>query len=320
MKKCYLLLLVVCMSAFVGARPTLRGFPVGKVNEVDRVNSTVSVDLGAKDGVFRGMTFSVVGEGGRQQALITIRDVSDDRSTSEKMQRGSVDDVMVGMGARLVFTPEVSMLISARKKDTAQAYKGFIAQFPASRFIPDLLLLLPADRLSGIDPEYYAAWKAYTKESFEAYIKRHPAGAFAGLAVDEIKKIEAYDTEQERQKKQDTEKAAAYEAESKRREELEEKMRYMTEMQQKDEFVGKLTNNSSSTVRFEFQPPSNLAPVTVEAGASADVRHPSGSYEYKVYAVEENPEFAPPDQTEPPQPVKEGTVDIELDLWELSYP
>ncbi len=66
MKYLRFFLLILMAVVLMGARPTLKGFPVGTVMAVDRDAGTVSINLGEKDGVLPGMTFLVVNDAGHR--------------------------------------------------------------------------------------------------------------------------------------------------------------------------------------------------------------------------------------------------------------
>jgi len=314
----FIALVLICLFALVGARPALRGNPIGKVVDVDKRARTVLVDLGARDGVLKGLKFSIVGRRGSQVALVVAKDVREDSFWSETLPTDDMDGIFDGMEVRWVLTPETSMLIGSRRKNTAGAYRDFIRYFPGSAFLPELVRGMPEPMLKDVDPEFYTAWKAYTREAFGDYIKRHPGSGLAMLAEAEIKSLGAYDAEQEKIRQERAKRADAYDAEQKRREAVEDKAKSLNDMAGRKEMMGKLVNNSNRAVRFVFQQPSDLPPETVQANSSMDVRHPSGSYAYKVFSIDENPSTALPGAE--PAPLASGNVDIVFDFWEVAYP
>ena len=318
MKYLYIVLTALCLSALTGARPAVMGHATGRVTAVDNKAGIVSVDLGKTDGVIKGLKFAVLDRKGLQVATVVAKDVYADLFWSDKIPHALFDRMDLDMEVRWVLTTETAMLLDARKKNTTEAYRNFLKFFPASKFLPELIKDMPDSMLEQLDPDYYRAWKTYTKESLREFVKRHPHSGLKGLAESEIKSLEAYDAEQKRLIKERAERAEAYEAERKRREEIENRVKSMSEMASRKEMMGKLTNNTDKPVLFVFLPPSDLPPETVMAKSKTEVRHTAGSYSYKIYAVEDKPAPAVPG-TEP-VPLKEGTVDIQYDFWELAYP
>ncbi|HEX9861558.1 MAG TPA: hypothetical protein VGB23_10155 [Nitrospirota bacterium] len=319
----FAVLVALCALMIAAARPVVRGYPVGFVKDVDKAAGAVSVDIGARDGVLKGLTFSVVDKKGHQVALVTADEVYDDLFWSSPRKAPEISKVVPGMQARWVFTPETASLLAAKRKDTPDAYREFINAFPASSFIPELVRLLPEDMLSALDPEYYAAWKSYNKDSFLEYADRRPGTGLANAALAEVKSIDEYEAEQKKVREERAKRAAAYEEERKRQEQVQEKMRAREEMRRREEMHGKLVNNSSETVRFVFSPPSLLPSTAVQAGGEFELNHPSGSYEYKVYAVQQQDNLVPAvvgGDTAEPEPLAEGTVDIQFDFWQVTYP
>jgi hypothetical protein len=315
------LFLLLMAFAFIGAgaRPMMRGFPLGSVVTVDRDLGIISVDLGTRDYVLKGLTFAVVDKGGHQVALVRANELYNDLFWSDKLQPGQLNAVSAGMQVRWLFTPETSALLDARKKDTVEAYRYFISRFPASPYVPELIRSIPDEKLRELNPDYYSAHKSYTKDSFEAVIKKYPGSGFAAAAKDEIKAIDAYDAEQEKVREERKRRAAEAEIERKKQEAVEEKIRQSKESAQKREALGKLKNNSSDTVRFVFKEPTDVPPTTVLPGSSADMRLYTGNYSYEVYKVEEE-KFGINLDDKQQQPLKSGTIDIEFDFWEVSYP
>ena len=87
------------------------------------------------------------------------------------------------------------------------------------------------------------------------------------------------------------------------------------------EALGKLVNNSTDPVRFVFDEPSTLPPTTVNANSSVDARQTTGSYKYKVFgAGQQQQAFSSDANAQPEQPLKEGSIDISADFWEIDYP
>ncbi len=327
-----------------GARPTIMGFPIGAVTEIDRKAGIVCVDIGKKDGVLPGMTFLIVTESGQEAARITSSEMYSDMFWSARLPLYKLNKITVGMQARWLLTPEIVALNRAMKAGSGHAYKDFLARFPKSGFIAPLLRELPEKKLKEINPDYYAAFKAYTKESFSRIIKKYPGTGFAQAAADEIKSIDDYDKEQKKIEAERAKQAAAAEAEEKRQEAIEEKIKAQQQMAQEKEYLGKLRNNSSSPVRFVFKSPSEIPATVVPANSNMDVRSYPGSFEYDVYSVDDTsrtnqtaqagqmsqPGF-PGDNapgTQPGEgtqasgttPLKTGTVDVQFDFWEADYP
>ncbi|MBI5190152.1 MAG: hypothetical protein HZA22_05715 [Nitrospirae bacterium] len=322
--------MIICMTALAGAgpiRPMMRGYPVGRVVEVNKDAGLVSVDLGSSDGVLKGMGFAVVDAKGGQAAAIAAGEVYADRFWSVKLPADKARKVRPGMEVRWLLTPEVIALSGAVKKGSPESYKEFIATFPSSGFIPEVIDDLPETTLREISPEYYEAWKAYTRYSFEEFIEKHPGTGFALAAQAELGAIEEFEAEGERIRKGREERAKAAEAERARQQAVEDKIRERQERASRRESLGKLVNNSDTAVRFVFDPPSEQSPVAVLPGSYSEIRHVAGSYTYKVFPVED-PDAAPavrefgPDGEAPlgPTPLKEGEADTEFDFWEIEYP
>lgn len=307
-----------------GARQMLRGYPLGVVTGVDKTAGIISVDIGGRDGVVKGLPFIVVDAKGSQAADITAGEVYDDRFWSAPVKTEALRKVVTGMQVRWLFTPETSALLLARKTGTAAAYREFISRYPASRFIPEMIKAMPDGVLMELDPEYYNAWKAYNLAEFREYAAKHPGTGLAAAAEVEIKSIEEYDAAQEKAKKEREKKAAAYAEEQKRQEDIITRARARENMRRLEEMHGKLVNNSSDPVRFVFDQPSPLAPTVVAPGGEYELSHPVGSYTYKVYAVKQVDEFAPPVSEEEtpaePEPLTEGRADIMFDFWTVEYP
>ncbi len=318
----YLLLVVLCLLALMGAGPRrmIRGFPLGSVVSVDSDAGEVSVDLGSRDGVMKGIGFVIVDDKGNTAASITAKEIYPDMFWSGKIDPGVLSAVKAGMQVRWLFTLEVTALLTARKQDTVEAYRGFIKRYPGSAFIPGLIKGLPDATLKALNPDYYDAWKLYTREAFQGIIKKYPGTGYAAAAQSEIKSIEAYEAQEEREKKEREKRAAEAEAERARQEAIELKVQERQDRARRREVLGKIINRSGSAVRFVFTP-DDLPETTVQAGATADARAAAGRYHYKVYKVEPNPP-APAfgEEAKPPDPVKEGDIDLEFDFWELDYP
>ncbi|MDA8087025.1 MAG: hypothetical protein M0Z75_10040 [Nitrospiraceae bacterium] len=270
-----------------GARQTIMGFPIGNVTGVDRKAGVVSVDIGKKDGVLPGMTFLIVTASGQEAARITSSEIYSDMFWSAKMPLYELDKISAGMQARWLLTPEIVALDRAMKADSGDAYRGFLARFPKSRFIAPLLREMPEKKLKEISPDYYAAFKAYTKDSFDKIIRKYPGTGFAQAAADEIKSIDAYEKEQKKIEAERAKRAAEAEAEEKRQEAIEEKIQAQRQMAQQKEYLGKLRNNSSSPVRFVFKSPCEIPSTVVQANSNMDVRSYPGSFEYDVYSVDD---------------------------------
>ncbi len=317
--KRFVLLAVISMFVLVAARPSIRGYPVGSVTEVDRKAGVVQVDLGSKDGVFKGIAFVVVDEKGHKRAGLTANEVYDNLFWSDKVAPAALADIGPGMQVRWVLTPEVTSLVEARKLGEVSAYRKFIKVFPDSRFTPDLISSLPENKLRELDPEYYEAWKKYTKDSFKDYIKAHPHTGFARAAAKEVASIESYEKDREKEVQERTKRAEDAEALRKKQEALDEKIKAQTEKTFPGrELLGKLVNNSASPVRFAFDPPSEQQPVTVPPNDVYDMRLPQGTINYKVYNVETGAFLPAPGET--PKPIKEGSADLQFDLWQIAYP
>ncbi|MHB8173887.1 MAG: hypothetical protein ACYDFU_05450 [Nitrospirota bacterium] len=279
-----LLFLALCLT---GARQTLMGFPIGNVAEVNRDAGIVSVDIGKKDGVLPGMTFLIVSESGHEVARITASELYSDLFWSKKLTPGDLDKISVGMQARWLLTPEIVSLNQARQAGTNDAYKNFLARFPKSQFIAPLLRYMPEKKLKEISPAYYAAFKSYTKDSFEKIIEKYPGTGFAQAAASEIKSINDYEKEQKKLQAERAKRAAEAEAEAKRQEAIEEKIQAQQAKAQQKEYLGKLRNNSSSPVRFVFKSPCEIPETVVPANSYMDVRSYPGSFGYDVYNADD---------------------------------
>jgi len=319
MKVRYIPVVAALALMLLGARPMLMGPPPGIVTQVDADAATVAVNLGGTDGVFRGMKFAVVDPDGRQVAVIKADEVYDRLFWSEKLDPESVDEVSVEMQVRWMLTPETSALLSAMKDKTIGGVKGFMTRFPQSDFIPELVRSMPEQSLKDLDPEYYDAWKSYTKESFTGYMGRHAGTGLAKAARLEIKAIEKYEAEEDQKKKEREERAKAWEEERKRQEEITAQKKALDAAARQKELLGRLTNNSANPVRFVFLPPSSIPQTTVKPGGHEDIRSFPGSFKYKVYEVK-NPPAPPPAESEEQKADKEGEAQINFDFWEVSYP
>ena len=307
---------------FLGAGPVIRGFKTGSVVSVDRDSGEISVDLGTRDNVVKGMTFAIVDGQGQQAALVTVGELYDDLFWSGKLKPEEIRAIKPGYQARWILTPEVAALLDAKKKNTAEGYKDFIARYPGSVFMAGLISSMPEDVLKEVNPDYYEALKDYRSEDFRNIIKKYPGTGFAKAAETELKNIEAYNAEQAKIEKEREKRAAAAEEERKREEAIEARIN-----QQKQnaafqrEALGKLVNNSMDPVRFVFDEPTTLPPTTVGANSSVDARQTTGSYKYKVFAVgQQQPAFSTDPNAQPQQPLKEGSIDISADFWEIDYP
>lgn len=315
-------LAALCAVSFMGARKMFRGAPLGQVLEVDTRSGSVSVDLGEKDGVFKGIRFSVVDGKGGQAAVVTSAEVYDDLFWSSPLKPAEAARVRPGMQVRWIFTPELSLLLQARKKDSPEAWRNFAATYPDGEFLPQLVRRLPEPMLKEVDPAFYEAWKRYTAQGFEDYLKKNPEGGFAAAARAELKSLKEYEAEQERERLEREKRAAAYEEEMKRQEQVREKALARQRQREMEEMHGKLVNNSSGPVRFVFESPSIMPQTVVKPGEEFEVNHPAGTYSYKVYAVEEEGAFtgAPGGEDAQPRPLAEGTVEIVFDFWTVEYP
>ncbi len=314
-------LAALCAVSFMGARRTFRGVPLGTVLEVDARSGAVSVDLGEKDGVLKGIRFSVADGKGRQVAVVTPADVYDDFFWSSPIPAKEAAAVRPGMQVRWIFTPELSLLLQTRKKNDAEAYRNFAAAYPDSIFLPQLVRRLPEPVLKEVDPGFYEAWKLYTAQGFEDYLKKNPEGGFASAARAELKSLKEYEAERERERLEREKRAAAYQEEMRRQEEIRERALALQRLREKEELHGKLVNNSSAPVRFVFEPPSIMPQTVVKPGEEFEVNHPEGTYKYKVYAVQEDAQASPfGGEDGEPQPLAEGTVEIVFDFWSLEYP
>ena len=280
------LLVLLFLAVFLmGARQTIMGFPIGNVTEIDRKAGIVCVDIGKKDGVLPGMTFLIVNESGQEVTRITSKEMYSDMFWSGNLPLYELNKITVGMQARWLLTPEIVALNRAMKAGSGEAYKDFLARFPKSRFIAPLLKEIPEKKLKEINPDYYAAFKTYTKDSFSGIIKKYPGTGFAQAAADEIKSIDDYEKEQKKIEAERAKQAAAAEAEEKRQEAIEEKIKAQQQMAQEKEYLGKLRNNSGSPVRFVFKSPCEIPATVVPANSYMDARSYPGSFEYNVYSV-----------------------------------
>lgn len=317
-----LVFLALAWVLLLGAGPGIRGFKTGSVVSVDRDTGEISVDLGTQDNVFKGMTFAIVDEHGQQAALVTVGELYDDLFWSGKLKPEELGTIKPGYQARWILTPEVAALLQASKEGTAQAYKDFIARYPGSVFLAGLISSMPEGVLKEVNPDYYEALKDYRSEDFENIIKKYPGTGFAKAAGTELKNIEAYNAEQARIEKEREKRAAAAEEEMKRQEAIEARI---SQQKQNNAFqreaLGKLVNNSTDPVRFVFDEPSTLPPTTVNANSSMDARQTTGSYKYKVFgAGQQQQAFSSDANAQPEQPLKEGSIDISADFWEIDYP
>ncbi len=287
MKRFGFLLLSLAALSLMGARQTVMGFPIGNVTAVDRKAGVVSVDIGKKDDVLPGMTFLIVNASGQETARITSSEIYSDMFWSVKMPLYELDKISVGMQARWLLTPEIVALDRAMKTGSGDAYKDFLTRFPRSRFVAPLLREMPEKKLKEISPDYYAAFKAYTKDSFNKIIKKYPGTGFAQAAADEIKSIDVYEKQQKKIEAERAKRAAEAEAEDKRQEAIEEKIQAQQQMAQQKEYLGKLRNNSNSPVRFVFKSPCEIPSTVVPANSYMDARSYPGSFEYDVYSVDD---------------------------------
>ena len=304
----------------LGAGPVIRGFKTGSVVTVNRDAGEISVDLGSNDNVVKGMSFAVVDGKGHQEALITVRELYDDLFWSGKLKPEEIGKIKPGYQARWILTPEVAALLAAKKAGTADAYKDFISRYPGSAFLAGLISSIPEDMLKPINPDYYAALKSYRSEDFKGIIKKYPGTGFAKAAESELKNIEAYNAEQAKIEEEREKRAAAAEQERKRQEAIDAQISQKRGNAFQREALGKLVNNSMDPVRFVFDEPSSLPPTTVNANSSVDARQNTGSYKYKVFKVEQQQQAFSTDANTQEQPVKEGSIDISADFWEIDYP
>jgi len=306
------------------------GVPIGSVLDVDMRTRTVSVDLGADDGVLKGIRFAIVDDNGRQVAVVVPGDIYPAMFWSAPLDAAEAARVMPGMEARWLLTPELSMLLSARRAGTPEAYRRFVRAYPSSGFIPQLVRIWPEETLREVDPAFYEAWKTYTREGFESYIKNNPGSGFAEAARVELADMKAYAEKKEQERKEREKRAAEYEKEQKRQEEIRAKALARQRQRDLEEMHGKLVNNSTQPVKFVFDPPSLMPPTTVKPGEEFELNHPTGTYTYKVFAAPEEkddmmPELLPDTQPfegehQEPEPLAEGTVDIMFDFWSVVYP
>jgi len=317
MKFKFAALVALCFLSVAASNPMLRGYPVGKVTSVNKAAGIISVDLGSRDFVLKGFQFAIVDGEGRQVAKVFADEVYRDVFWSGKLAQAEFGKIRPGFQARWLFTPETKAAADALKRNEAGSYKSLIERFPKSAYLPQVIALIPEKMLKGINHDYYEARKRYRREDFQKVIKKYPGTGFALAAEKEIKSIDAYDADQQKAMAERAKRAAEAEAEQKRRQALDEKMSQKQNTAQRREALGKLVNNSASAVKFVFDEPSALAPVTVMPNSFMDARQQTGSYTYKVYKVEDS--FVPvPDQK--PQVLKEGNVDIQFDFWEVTYP
>jgi hypothetical protein len=313
----FVALAALCFLSVAASRPMLRGYPVGEVTSVNRPAGIISVDLGSRDFVLKGFPFAIVDGEGRQVAKVFADEVYKDVFWSGKLAQAEFGKIRPGFQARWLFTPEIKAVVDALKRNEAGSYKSLVERFPKSAYLPQVIALMPEDMLKVINPDYYEARKSYRREDFQKVIKKYPGTGFALAAEKEIKSIDAFDADKEKAAAERAKRAAESEAEQKRRQAVDEKISQKQDTAQRREALGKLVNNSVSAVKFVFDEPSALAPVTVMPNSFMDARQQTGSYTYKVYKVEDS--FNPaPDQK--PQVLKEGSVDIQFDFWEVSYP
>jgi len=317
MKLKFVALVALCFLSVAASRPMLRGYPIGEVTAVNQAAGIISVDLGSRDFVFKGFPFAIVNGDGQQVAKVVADDVYKDVFWSAKLSQAEFGKIRPGFQARWLFTPEVKAVADALKRNEADSYESLIKRYPNSPYLPQVIALMPEGMLKGINPDYYEARKRYRREDFQAVIKKYPGTGFALAAEKEIKSIDAFEAEQEKAAAERAKRAAEAEAEQKRRQAIDEKVAEKQNKTQTREALGKLVNNSTTAVKFVFAEPSELAPVNVMPNSFMDARQPTGSYSYKVYKADDS--FSPaPDQQ--PQVLKEGSVDIQFDFWEVTYP
>lgn len=317
MKLKFTVLAALCFLSVAASRPMLRGYPIGEVTSVNQSAGIISVDLGSRDFVLKGFPFAIVDGEGRQVAKVVADEVYRDVFWSGKLAQAEFAKIRPGFQARWMFTPEVKAVADALKKNEAGSYKGVIERFPKSAYLPQVIASMPEEMLKGINPDYYEARKRYRREDFQKVIQKYPGTGFALAAEKEIKSIDAFDADQEKAAAERAKRAAEAEAERKRRQAIDEKAGEKQNTAQRREALGKLVNNSVSAVKFVFDEPSGLAPVTVMPNSFMDARQQTGSYTYKVYKVEDS--FNPATDQKA-QLLKEGSVDIQFDFWEVSYP
>jgi len=296
------------------------------------------------------MTFAVVDKRGSQVALIEAGEVFDDLFWSTPLNASDFRRVEYGMQVRWVFTPEMSALIAARNRGTPEAYRAYLDSYPDGRFVTEFVRNMDPDMMKAIDPAFSDAWEEYTPAALDAYAEAHPRTALGRAASAEAESIKKYEAEQEKIKK-DTEKAAHPPAGS-----GQEQAQPSPEGGEEGDlfnvrYKGALVNNSSQRVTFEFEPPGVLPRTSVEPYGRVEVTHPQGTFTYSVYAADEGQSgmpampgfgdtggfgepgmdngFGGPDSSgmdgfgETPAervPLKTGTVDIEFDDWEITYP
>ncbi|MGA2192746.1 MAG: hypothetical protein ABSG42_05130, partial [Nitrospirota bacterium] len=225
MKIKFFVLAALCFVALAGARPMLRGFPIGTVVGADLDTGAVSVDLGSKDWVMKGLKFSVVDKDGQEVAEITSGEVYSSMFWSDRLGPAEVRQIVPRMQVRWVFTPEISALIQVRKQGTASAYKEFLRLYPKSQFMPEVVRGLPDAVLKELNPDFYEAKKTGSKEALSAVIAKYPGSCFAEASKSEIKDIESYEAQAAKDNAERAKRAAEEEAEEQKREALEEKMR-----------------------------------------------------------------------------------------------
>jgi len=310
-------LVALCFLSMAASRPMLRGYPIGEVTSVNQAAGIISVDLGSQDFVLKGFQFAIVDEEGRQVAKVVADEIYRDVFWSGKLSQVEFGKIRPGFQARWSFTPEVKAVADALKRNDEDSYTRLVKLFPKSSYLPQVIAQMPDDLLKSINPDYYEARKSYRRDDFQKVIKKYPGTGFALAAENEIKSIDAFEAEQEKVAAERAKRAAEAEAEQKRRQAIDEKLADKQNKAQTREALGKLVNNSVSAVRFVFDEPSSLAPVSVMPNSYLDVRQQTGSYTYKVYKVEDSFITAPDQQ---PQVLKEGSVDIQFDFWEVAYP
>ena len=323
--------LVLFVVALTGAdRQMLRGYAIGRVLSVNVDEGRVSVDIGSNDYVLRGVQFSVVDESGREVAKLSTRQVYPELFWSDKLPAEITAKIRPGYSVRWVFTPETTALLYARKVDSVGVYREFIKEYPGSTLMAELLNSLQDDTLKELNPDYYEAWKRYTVDDLQSVADRYPGTSFAIAAAREIASIKSFDADQEKERAEREKRAAVEAAEQKRRQSVEEKAREVRDKTARS-LLGKIRNNSGQSVRFAFDEPDDLAPVTLQPNSVFEVRHSAGTFGYKVFKADDGQAFAvfPPPQALPGvqsgdvaknSPLKEGTVDVQFDFWEISYP
>jgi len=335
---------VLCVAATASdacARPKLRGMVLGEVAGFDEDKQLVMVDIGAKEGVLRGIGFVVVDERGNEVAKIVADEVFEDLFWSAELGRNEFRRVQYGMQVRWLFTPESSTLVAARKKGTPEAYRNYLEMYPKGKLVHEFVKVMDPGMMQELDPEFYAAWKEYSAAALDAYAEVHSGTALAEAASAEAAVIKEYEKAQKEEQIKREKSAGTQGGASADRPVT---FRGGTDAEPFEVmYRGELVNDSSQRVTFEFDSPGRLGKTPVEPYGRRDVMHRAGTFTYRVYG--EKDEFGgidagggfgtqdgfgadddvfrdafPEDRTAVQQPLKVDTVTIDFDMWEITYP